>query len=134
MHSTWRHYRKLKVGDCMEYVNAFITGGIICVFAQIIMDRTKLVPAHVVVMYVVLGTLLTGIGLYDFLVKFGGAGATVPIIGFGYALGEGVMQEVDQIGIIGAFTGGLKATSAGITAAILFGYIGSVIFNPKAKK
>lgn len=118
----------------MEYVKVFITGGIICVIAQILMDRTKLLPARIVVIYVVLGTLLTGIGIYDYIVDFGGAGATVPIIGFGYALGEGVMKEVDQIGLLGAFTGGLKATSAGITAAILFGYLGAVLFNSKPKK
>lgn len=118
----------------MEYIKVFVTGGIICVLAQIIMDRTKLVPAHIVVIYVVLGTLLTSLGLYQYIVKFGGAGATVPIIGFGYALGEGVIKEVDQVGLMGAFTGGLKATSAGITAAVIFGYLGSVLFNPKAKK
>ena len=118
----------------MEYVKVFITGGIICVFAQILMDRTKLLPARIVVIYVVLGTLLTGVGVYDYLVKFGGAGATVPIIGFGYALGEGVMKEVDQVGLMGVFTGGLKATSAGITAAVLFGYFASILFNPKPKK
>lgn len=118
----------------MEYIRAFITGGVICIIAQILMDRTKLLPARIVVIYVVLGTLLTGIGLYKYVVGFGGAGATVPIIGFGYALGEGVMKEVDQVGLLGAFTGGLKATSAGITAAILFGYLGSVLFNSKAKK
>ncbi|PKM52422.1 MAG: stage V sporulation protein AE [Firmicutes bacterium HGW-Firmicutes-7] len=118
----------------MEYFKAFITGGIICTIAQVLMDRTKLLPARIVVLYVVLGTLLTGLGLYQYVESFGGAGATVPIIGFGFALGEGVMKEVDKEGLIGAFTGGLKATSAGITAAILFGYLAAIIFDSKPKK
>lgn len=118
----------------MEYVKAFITGGLICVIAQILMDRTKLLPARIVVIYVAVGTLLTGLGLYKYLVDFGGAGATVPLSGFGYSLGEGVMEEVDTNGLMGVITGGLKATATGITAAILFGYLASVIFNPKPKK
>ncbi|PKM95524.1 MAG: stage V sporulation protein AE [Firmicutes bacterium HGW-Firmicutes-1] len=118
----------------MEYIKAFITGGIICAIAQVLMDRTKLLPARIVVLYVVIGTILTGLGLYQSVVSFGGAGATVPIMGFGYALGEGVMKEVDKVGLLGVFTGGLKATSAGITAAILFGYLASIIFNSKPKK
>lgn len=118
----------------MEYVKAFITGGIICVIAQILMDRTKLLPARIVVIYVAAGTLLTGLGLYKYIVDFGGAGATVPLSGFGYSLGKGVMEEVDTKGLMGVITGGLKATATGITAAILFGYLAAVIFNPKPKK
>lgn len=118
----------------MEYIKAFVTGGAICVIAQILMDRTKLMPARIVVIYVAIGTLLTGLGLYEYLVDFGGAGATVPLSGFGYALGKGVMNEVKTEGLLGVLSGGLKATAAGISSAILFGYLASVIFNPKAKK
>ncbi len=117
----------------MEYIRAFITGGIICVIAQILMDKTKLMPARVLVIYVVAGTLLTGLGLYDYVVDFGGAGATVPLIGFGYALGNGVMEEVAESGFLGILTGGMKATAGGITAAILFGYLAAIIFDPKAE-
>lgn len=118
----------------MEYIKAFVTGGAICVIAQILMDRTKLLPARIVVLFVALGTLLTGLGIYQYVVDFGGAGATVPLSGFGYALGKGVMEEAKSAGLIGVLSGGLKATSAGISAAIVFGYLASVIFNPKAKK
>lgn len=118
----------------MEYVKAFVVGGLICVIAQVLIDRTKLLSARIVVLYVTLGTILTGLGLYDYLVEFGGAGATVPLSGFGYALGKGVMEEVDKSGLLGVLTGGIKATAAGLTAAILFGYLASVIFNPKPKK
>lgn len=118
----------------MEYVRVFITGGIICVIAQVLMDRTKLLPPRIVVLYVSLGTILTGLGLYEYVVDFGGAGATVPLVGFGYVLGKGVVEEVGKNGLIGVFTGGLKAASGGITAAVLFGYLASIIFNPKAKK
>lgn len=118
----------------MEYLKAFITGGFICVIAQILMDRTKLLPARIVVIYVAVGTLLTGLGVYEYLVDFGGAGATVPLSGFGYALGKGVIDEVKTEGLMGVLSGGLKATSAGISAAILFGYLAAIIFNPKAKK
>lgn len=117
----------------MEYIKAFITGGIICVIAQILIDRTNLLPARIVVLYVVLGTFLTGLGLYDYVVDFGGAGATVPIIGFGYSLAKGVMEEVDSVGLLGAFTGGLKATAGGITAALLFGYLAALFSNAKVK-
>jgi stage V sporulation protein AE len=118
----------------VEYVRVFITGGIICVIAQVLMDRTKLLPPRIVVLYVSLGTILTGLGLYEYVVDFGGAGATVPLVGFGYVLGKGVVEEVGKNGLIGVFTGGLKAASGGITAAVLFGYLASIIFNPKAKK
>lgn len=118
----------------MEYVKVFITGGIICCIAQLLMDKAKLLPAKVVVLYVALGTILTGVGVYEYIVDFGGAGATVPIIGFGYALGKGVMKEVEEAGLMGVLTGGLKASAGGITAAILFGYFAAIAFNPKPKK
>jgi len=118
----------------MEYIKVFITGGFICMIAQILMDKTKLLPPRIVVIYVTLGTFLTWLGLYDYVVDFGQAGATVPLVGFGYALGKGVIKEVQESGLIGVLTGGMKATAGGITAAILFGYIASISFNPKPKK
>ncbi|CAK7071658.1 stage V sporulation protein AE [Tissierella carlieri] len=117
----------------MEYVKAFIVGGLICVVGQIILDNTKLTPAHILVSFLTAGVILGGIGLYEPLVKFGGAGATVPIIGFGNALAQGAIEGAKTKGIIGAFTGGLQATAGGVAAAILFGYIMAVIFNPKTK-
>ena len=117
----------------MDYVKVFVTGGLLCGIAQILMDRTKLLPARIVVIYVILGIFLTGIGVYEAVVNFGGAGATVPIIGFGYSLGKGVMEEVDKEGLLGIITGGLKATAGGISAALFFGLIAALIFNPKAK-
>jgi stage V sporulation protein AE len=119
--------------DIMEYARAFITGGILCVIAQILMDTTKLMPARILVIFVVTGTILTGLKLYDPIVEFGGAGAKVPLIGFGYALGKGVMKAVDEHQLIGVLTGGLTATAGGITAALLFGYLAALLFNPKPK-
>ena len=117
----------------MIYINAFIIGGIICAIGQVLMDKTKLTPARILVLYVTLGVLLTGLGLYQWLVKTGGAGATIPLTGFGYSLAKGVMEEVDKTGLLGAFTGGVKATSGGITAAVFFGYLISLIFRAKPK-
>ncbi len=118
----------------MEYVKAFFVGGIICVIGQILMDKTKLTPAHILVAFVTCGVILTAIGIYEPIVKFGGAGATVPLPGFGYSLAKGVIEAVNKDGIIGAFTGGVQATAGGIAAATVFGYIMAVIFNPKSKK
>lgn len=117
----------------MEYVRAFIVGGLICIIGQIILDNTKLTPAHILVSFLTIGVILGGIGVYDKLVEFGGAGATVPISGFGNALAKGAIKGVKEDGIIGAFTGGLQATSGGVAAAILFGYSMALIFNPKTK-
>ncbi|WP_058485804.1 stage V sporulation protein AE [Defluviitalea phaphyphila] len=117
----------------MEYVRAFVVGGAICIIGQILIDKTNLMSGRILVMFVVLGAVLHGIGLYEPIVEFGGAGATVPLPGFGYSLAKGAIQEVEKVGLRGAFTGGLKATAAGITAAILFAFIASLIFNPKAK-
>ncbi len=117
----------------MEFIRAFIVGGIICVIGQIIMDTTKLTPAHVLVLFVTSGVVLTAIGIYEPIVNFGGAGATVPLPGFGYALAKGVMETVKKDGIIGAFSGGISATAGGVAAAIFFGYIMAVIFDPKTK-
>lgn len=118
----------------MTYINAFIVGGIICGIGQLLIDRTKLTSARILVVFVTLGAILTALGLYEKIVDFGGAGATVPLTGFGYSLAKGSFQEVEKHGLLGAFTGGLKATAAGITAAIFFGYLASVAFTPKAKR
>lgn len=116
--------------DCLK---AFAVGGIICVIGQLLIDYTKLTPARILVSYVVSGVVLTGIGLYGKLVDFAGAGATVPLTGFGYSLAQGVEKAVNQYGLIGALTGGLTATAAGITAAIVMGLLMSLIFRSKDK-
>lgn len=117
----------------MQYLYVFLVGGVICTVAQILIDKTKLTPARIVVLFVVLGVALTGIGLYEPIVKFAGAGATVPIMGFGYSLAKGVEAAVKEMGFLGIFVGGIKATAGGVTAAILFGYIFSTLFNSKMK-
>ena len=117
----------------MEYLKAFVVGGILCVIGQILIDKTKLTPARILVSYVVFGVLLGAVGLYQPLVDFAGAGATVPLTGFGYNLSKGVKEAVTQDGFIGIFTGGLKSTAGGIAAAITAGLIVSLIFRPKDK-
>ncbi len=116
------------------YINAFIVGGVICAAGQILIDKTKLTSARILVIFVTSGVILTALGVYQKLIDIGGAGATVPLSGFGYSLARGAFRDVDTMGLVGAFTGGLKATAAGIAAAILFGYIMSVAFTPKAKR
>lgn len=117
----------------MDYIRAFITGGIICVIGQILMDKTKLTPARILVIFVTAGVILGAFGIYDKIVDIGGAGATVPLPGFGNSLAKGAIKAVKEQGLIGAFTGGITGTAAGITAAIFFGYLMAVIFNPKTK-
>jgi stage V sporulation protein AE len=117
----------------MDYLRAFIVGGTICLIAQILMDKTKLTPARILVIFVTSGVILGGFGIYKPIVEYGKAGATVPLPGFGYSLAKGAINDVDQYGLIGAFTGGIKATAAGIAAAVFFGYIMALIFNPKTK-
>ena len=117
----------------MDYIRAFFVGGIICIVGQILVDKTKLTPARILVSYVVVGVILGGFGIYSSLVNFSGAGATVPLLGFGYTLANGVKESVDQTGFIGIFTGGLKATAGGITAAIIAGLVVSLIFKAKDK-
>ena len=114
-------------------LNAFWTGGLICVIGQILIDKTKLTPARILVSYVVSGVALTAVGLYEPLVKFAGAGASVPLTGFGYTLAKGVEKAVEEYGLLGALTGGLTATAGGITAAVLFGLIASLVSKPKIK-
>ena len=117
----------------MEYLNAFWVGGLICALGQILIDKTKLTPARILVIYVCVGAVLTAIGLYEPIVDYAGTGATVPISGFGYSLAKGVMEAVDKEGFIGIFTGGITATAAGIAAAVTFGLIFAVLGKPKEK-
>lgn len=117
----------------MDYVKAFLIGGALCVIGQILIDKTKLTPARILVSYVVIGVFLGAIGVYKPLVEFSGAGATVPLTGFGYSLAKGVKEAVTQDGFLGIFTGGLKATAGGITAAIVCGVLAAILFKPKDK-
>lgn len=117
----------------MDYIWAFIVGGAICVVGQILIDETKLTSARILVIFVTAGVILTGLGLYEPLVKLGKAGATVPLPGFGYSLAKGVARGVKEKGLLGIFTGGITGTAGGIAAAIVFGYIISIIFTPKTK-
>ena len=114
----------------MEYLNAFLCGGILCAIGQILIDKTQLTPARILTGYVVSGVLLTALGLYDPVVEWGGAGATVPLLGFGYSLANGVKQAVAEKGWLGVMTGGLTATAAGIAAAVVFGVIMAILFKP----
>ena len=110
-----------------------MVGGLICVIGQILIDKTKLTPARILVSYVVSGVILTAIGIYEPFADFAGAGASVPLTGFGYTLAKGVQKAVEEYGLLGALTGGLTATAGGITAAMLFGLIASLISRPKIK-
>lgn len=118
----------------MEYLKAFITGGLICVIGQILIDKTNMTPAKILVTFVTAGAILTALGIYEPIVKFGGAGATVPLPGFGFALAKGAIKGARESGMLGVFTGGVTATAGGVTAAILFGYLAAVLFNPKEKR
>lgn len=115
-------------------LKCFVVGGLICVVGQILIDKTKLTPARILVTFVTLGAILGGLGIYQYLVDFAGAGATVPLTGFGYNLAKGAIEEVKNAGLVGAFTGGVKAAAGGIAAAIFFGYLASLISKPKMKK
>ena len=117
----------------MEYIKAFLVGGFLCMIGQILIDKTKLTPARILVSFVVIGVILGGTGVYVKIVEFAGAGATVPLTGFGYSIAKGVKQAVQEDGLIGALTGGLKATAGGITAAILAGLIAGILFKAKDK-
>ena len=117
----------------MEYIKAFFVGGAICVIAQLLIDYTRLTPAKILVSFVVLGVILGGIGLYEPLVEFAGAGASVPLLGFGNTLARGVREAVTEKGFLGILTGGLKSTAGGITVAIVAGLLVSLIFKPKDK-
>ena len=120
--------------DWMGLIKCFVVGGLICVVGQILIDKTKLTPARILVAFVTTGVILGGLGVYKWLVDCAGAGATVPLTGFGYNLAKGTIEAVKTDGILGAFTGGLKASAGGIAAAVFFGYIASLISKPKMKK
>ena len=124
-------------GDCVEtlgeYVRAFLFGGLLCAIGQILIDKTGLTPARILTAYVVAGVVLGGLGVYQYAVDFAGAGATVPLTGFGYLLAKGVREAVAEQGLFGALTGGLTAAAAGITAAIVFALLGALFFKAKPK-
>ena len=117
----------------MDYLKAFVFGGLLCLIGQILIDKTKLTPARILVSYVVIGVFLGAIGAYKPFAEFAGAGATVPLTGFGYNLAKGVKEAVQSEGFLGIFTGGLKATAGGITVAVFAGLLASLIFKPKDK-
>lgn len=118
----------------MIFIKAFITGGIICALTQILMEKTKLMPGRIMVLLVTLGTVLGAVGVYEPFVEFAGAGAAVPLLGFGNTLWKGVKEAVDSNGFLGLFQGGFKSCAVGVSAALIFGYIASVLFDPKMKK
>lgn len=117
----------------MDYLKAFLLGGALCALGQLLIDKTKLTPARILVLYVVAGVALGALGIYKPLVDWGGAGATIPLTGFGYNLAKGVKDAISQDGVIGIITGGLKAAAGGIAAAIFFGLLAALIFKPKDK-
>ena len=116
-----------------EYVRAFLVGGTLCLIGQILIDKTSLTPAKILVIYVLSGVVLGGLGIYKYLAQWGGAGAAVPLSGFGYLLAKGVAKAVEEQGVLGAFTGGITAAAGGIAAAIFFGYLFALIFKSKPK-
>ena len=118
----------------MHLVKAFVVGGLFCVVAQVLIDKTSMTPARILVLYVSAGVILTAIGIYKPLVDFAGCGATTPLTGFGYSLAEGVRKAVDEKGLIGALTGGFTGAAGGIAAAITFGYLFSLLFRSRPKK
>lgn len=118
----------------LKYLGVFIVGGILCMIAQILIDKTKLTPARILVLYVVSGVVLTALGIYKYVVKIGNFGATIPLLGFGYSLCNGVFKAVDQYGFRGIFTGGLGDVASGIVMAILLGLLAALLSKPKSKK
>ena len=120
--------------DWMQLLRCFIIGGLICIVGQILIDKTKLTPARILVVFVTLGVILGGLGIYKYIIDFAGCGATVPLTGFGANLAKGAIEEVQNSGLLGAFIGGVKASAGGIAAAIFFGYLASLISKHKMKK
>ena len=118
----------------MEYLHAFLCGGLLCAVGQIILDKTSLTPARILTGYVVCGVVLQAVGVYQYVADWGGAGATVPLTGFGYTLAKGVVRAVAEKGLLGIVTGGLTATAGGIAAAVVFGLLMAVLFRPKEKR
>jgi stage V sporulation protein AE len=121
------------VSVVFEYLKAFLVGGAFCLIGQVLIDKTKLTPARILTSYVVAGVLLGAVGVYKPLVEWAGAGATVPLTGFGYALAEGIKKAVDEHGVLGIFTGGFTAAAGGICAAVFFGFLFALIFKPGNK-
>lgn len=119
--------------NVLEYIRAFVCGGILCVIGQILIDKTKLTPARILVSYVVAGVVLGALGLYQPIADWGGAGATVPLTGFGFSLAKGVQKAVAEDGLLGAITGGITSTAGGITAAIVLALLVAILFKPKPK-
>lgn len=117
----------------MEYIKAFLVGGLLCLIGQVLVDKTKLTPARILVSYVIFGVILSAMGIYESLVEFAGAGASVPLTGFGHIIAKGVKEAINANGFIGIFTGGLKASAGGITAAIVAGLLASIVFRPRDK-
>lgn len=124
----------LQAINWLGVLKCFMVGGAICVIGQILIDKTKLTSARILVLFVTVGAILGGLGIYQYIVDFAGAGATVPLTGFGYNLSKGAIEGVKQYGLIGAFIGGVKNAAGGIAAAVFFGYIASLISKPKMKK
>ncbi len=118
----------------MTMLNCFIVGGVLCVIGQVLIDKTKLTPARILVIYVTTGAILGGLGIYKYLIDYAGCGATVPLTGFGANLAKGALESVQDQGLLGAFIGGVKASAGGIAAAVFFGYIASLLAKPKMKK
>lgn len=118
----------------MQYLQAFLCGGVLCAIGQLLIDKTQLTPARILTGYVVAGVLLQAVGVYQYVVDWGGAGATVPLTGFGYCLAKGVAKAVAEKGILGVFTGGLTATAGGVAAAVFFGVLMAIVFKPKDKR
>ncbi len=117
----------------MEYLRAFLLGGALCAVAQVLIDKTRLTPARILVLYVVAGVVLSGLGLYEPLADWGGAGASVPLTGFGHTLAKGVREAVAEEGWLGVLTGGLRAGAGGVAAAIVFGYLAALLFSSRDK-
>ena len=120
--------------DWLQLLRCFVVGGIICIIGQVLIDKTKLTPARILVVFVTVGAILGGLGIYKYIIDFAGCGATVPLTGFGANLAKGAIDAVKESGLIGAFVGGVKAAAGGIAAAVFFGYIASLISEPKMKK
>lgn len=120
--------------DWLQLLRCFVVGGAICIIGQILIDKTKLTSARILVIFVTTGVILGALGIYQYVIDFAGCGATVPLLGFGANLAKGAISEVQSSGLLGAFTGGVKAAAGGIAAAIFFGYIASLISKPKIKK
>lgn len=121
------------MSSLVQYIWVFLIGGILCTIGQLLISLTRLTPAKVLVIFVTAGVILTAVGLYEPIVRFAGAGATVPLTGFGYSLAKGAIKGANEEGLLGALTGGIKSTAAGVAAAIVFGYLFALIFRPKTK-